>query len=413
MKSIQHTLRRRWWVVVLAPALVLLATLFALPEPAVDYQARAILFVPSGAGQEGGPGGANEAGRLAQQYTRLIPADQRIMQGVADSMGTDLATTQFQAAPRGDPRLVTRADQLLGRPESEAVAGRDAVILAVTEGVEQVDTVEQVDGVEQVEQNAIPPNFLQVISRDITAAEGSGQSSALGIAALIGGLVIGIGGAIALERSDVHVDDIDLAVRRTGVPGSDLDDMPDQSIVVLMRHWADLGSTNPVETALLGVERGGHTTTNTVARRLQRVQERAVNRPGGERGDSKTRSDSRTTRLDPDLLIRVGGAPGTIESGEWVAIDCSVTVLVVPRGTRLRSVEEATSALRQLDLGPTWLLLTDRRDLGGRTGGGARRDLARRVPTSGRPSEPPVDRVAPGDVIHAEVADVAEQEPSR
>jgi hypothetical protein len=368
MKSIRHTLGRRWWLIILAPALTLGATLFVLPEPVAEYQARAILFVPSGAGQDG-PGGANEAGRLAQQYTRLIPADQRIMQSVADAMGTDLATArsdlQLEAIP--DSSLVQIS--FSAGSEAEAIAGRDAVIVAVTEGVVEERPAPRspatngpaagdpaVDGPGSVDQNAIPPNFLQVISRDLTATEGSGRSSALALAALIGGIVVGIAGAIALERTDIRVDDIDLAVRRTGVPGSDLDEMPDQSVSVLLRHWADLGSTGLVCTALLGVERDRHATTAAAARRLQRVQESAMitSRRAGKRGTAKA------TPQDPELVIRVGGAPGTIESGEWVATDCPVTVLVVPRGTRLRSVEESTSALRQLDLGPTWLLLTDR-----------------------------------------------------
>ncbi len=368
MNSIQHTLRRRWWLIVLAPALVLGATLFVLPEPTAEYQATAILFVPSGAGQDG-PGGANEAGRLAQQYTRLIPADQRIMSSVADSLGTDLETARSNLELEAIPDSSLVEIRFSGDTESEAIAGRDAVIVAVVEGVVEArpaTTAPVTDGpptigpaesdVVMIDQNAIPLNFLQVISRDVTATEGTGGSAALAVAALIGGIVIGIAGAIALERADVRVDDIELAVHRTGVPGSDLDDMPDQSISVLVRHWADLGSTIPVNTALLGVERDRHATTNAAARRLQRVQQSTMStsRRDAEGGGAET------TKQDPDLVIRVGGAPGTTESGEWVATDCTVTVLVVPRGTRLRSVEEATSALRQLDLGPTWLLLTDR-----------------------------------------------------
>jgi capsular polysaccharide biosynthesis protein len=366
MKSIRHTLSRRWWLILLMPALTVGTTLFALPDPAAEYQASAILFVPSGAGQDG-PGGANEAGRLAQQYTQLIPADQRIMQSVADTVGTDVeaARSDLQLAAIPDSSLVEIT--FSADTESEAVAGRDAVVVAVTEGVfdEPSDTNASVgtdplldelleSSTAPTERNAIPPNFLQVISRDVTATEESRAPAALAVAALIGGIVIGIAGAIALERADVRVDDIELAVRRTGVPGSDLDDMPDQSVSVLLRHWADLGSSNRVDAALLGVERDRHATTTAAARRLQRVQEGGVST-----SPSAERSGVKSTR-DRHLEIRVGGAPGTIESGEWVATDCSVTVLVIQRGTRLRSVEDATSALRQLDLGPTWLLLTDR-----------------------------------------------------
>jgi hypothetical protein len=367
MKSIRHMLSRRLWIILLMPALTVGITLFALPEPAAEYRASATLFVPSGAGQDG-PGGANEAGRLAQQYTRLIPADQRIMQSVADTVGTDVGTARanLQLAAIPDSSLIEIT--FSGDTESEAVAGRDAVVVAVTAGV--VDQPPGIDASPAVgppedrlsesaaaptEQNAIPPNFLQVISRDVTATEGTGGSAAFALAALIGGIVIGIAGAVALERTDVRVDDIELAVRRTRVPGSDLDDMPDQSVSVLLRHWADLGSANRVEAALLGVERDRHATTNAAAQRLRRVRHGAIStsRQAAEHAGGKSNADR-------DLDIRVGGAPGTIESGEWVAADCTVTVLVVPRGTRLRSVEDAASALRQLDLGPTWLLLTDR-----------------------------------------------------
>ncbi len=367
MNSIRHTLARRWWLIVSVPAITLGATLFVLPEPAAEYQATAILFVPSGAGQDG-PGGANEAGRLAQQYTRLIPADERIMQSVADSTGIDLSTAksnlELQAIP--DSSLVEIS--FSGDTETEAVARRDALIVAVTEGVVDepptrnpplivgpADTDPLTEGT--VDRNAIPPNFLQVISHDVTTTTGSSGSTALAVAALIGGIVIGVAGAIALERTDVRVDGIDLAVRRTGVPGSDLDDMPDQSVSVLLRHWTDLGSGDRVDTALLGVERDHHGTTTAAAHRLQRVQ---ASTGGLRRQTTESGGATPPRHQDPQLAIRVGGAPGTIESGEWVATDCSVTVLVVPRGTRLRSVEEATSALRQLNLGPTWMLLTDR-----------------------------------------------------
>ncbi len=372
MKSIRHTLGRRWWLLVLAPALTLGATLFVLPEPTAEYQATAILFVPSGAGQDG-PGGANEAGRLAQQYTQLIPADQRIMRSVAESLDVDLATAHADLQLRVIPDSSLIEVSFSGDTEAEAIAGRDALVDAVTEGVvdEPLATNDPLTnpplvgpvtngpalaGATPTDRNAIPPDFLQVISRDVSATEGTSGSVALAVAALIGGIVIGVAGAIALERTDVRVDDIELAVRRTGVPGSDLDDMPDQSVAVLLRHWADHGSTNQVDTALLGVERDSHATTTSAARRLERVQQSAMgkSRRAGERPNAKT------SRQDPNLVIRVGGAPGTVESGEWVATDCTVTVLVVPRGTRLRNVDEATSALRQLDLGPTWLLLTDR-----------------------------------------------------
>ncbi len=386
MKSIRHTLARRWWLIGLVPALTVGTTLFALPEPTAEYQASAILFVPSGASQDG-PGGVNEASRLAQQYTQLIPADQRIMQSAADAMGTDVeaARSGLQLAAIPDSSLVEIT--FSGDTETEAVAGRDAVVVAVTEGVVDEEPLTGAPAgtgplmdellentAASTEQNAIPPNFLQVISRDVTATEGSGGSAALAVAALIGGVVIGIAGAIALERTDVRVDDIELAVRRTGVPGSDLDDMPDQSVSVLLRHWADLGSTNRVEAALLGVERDRHATTTAAAQRLQRVQRASIG--SGHRADGSAAK----TGGQRDLDIRTGGAPGTIESGEWVAADSNVTVLVVPRGTRLSSVEDATSALRQLDLGPTWLLLTDRA-----TRGDSITDSADRETSSGTP----------------------------
>lgn len=325
MSVISNTIRRRWWIIIICPVLALAAATLLVGPDEQGFAADVTLFVPSGAGTDG-PGSANEAGRLAQQYTRLIPADSRIVQVVASATGTtagDVRSRLDLIAVR-DSSLI-RATYTSDDP-AEALAALDALVGAVVGA----------DG----GQTSIPSGFLQVVDADTTAESVETGSATLFAAALLAGLVVGVGGAFALERTDVRVDHVDLAVRRTRVPGSDLDDMPDPSVAVLLRHWCDSG-TGP-RVALLGSEPGRLATTTAVAERLR---------------DISTSAQKKT----PDWVqmdLRPGGSPGSAEGGEWLAADASVIVLVIPKGSQLRRVAHAVDALRKLDLGPTWLIVT-------------------------------------------------------
>lgn len=330
--NLTRTILRRWWVIALAAGLAVTSAAFLtmVREPAQRYEVGAVLFVPP----DGETIGANDAVGLARLYTRLVPADDRIVGHVATQSG--LSTAEVRSAMT----IATVRDSSLlevgfaADDPDVARAGLDAMLAAVVDG----------DG----GQATIPTDLLQELSRDLDA-QGTGDGTWIILMAIVGGLVLAVGGVIALERSDVRVDAVEVVSERTGVPGSDLGGMPDHSVAVLLGHFEELCTTRPARIALLGATPGSQERAASVADHLLAAA------PG----------------LDVDLVT--GGAPGTVEGGEWIAADGEVVVLVVPRGARLTQVERAAASLRQLDLGPTWLLVADRTAGGGATLGGDER----------------------------------------
>ncbi|HSL59057.1 MAG TPA: hypothetical protein VK866_14525 [Acidimicrobiales bacterium] len=265
----------------------------------------------------------------------------RIVGHVADVTGTDPDDVRDRLDVLTiDTSSLLRVSITADDPDV-AVASIDALLDAVRFGVGG--------------QDSIPRLFLLPVSQDVEAEARQGGSSAGIVVAVVVGLLLGVLGAIGLERADVRVDAVDLAARRSGVPGSDLDELPDPSLVVLVRHWVESSDDRPCTVALLGVERAQHATTAAAANRLVDVSARHLRVVAND--DDPERSGP---VRDADLDVRLGGAPGTSEAGEWVAADRSHTVLVVPRGARLRDVDAAVQALRRLHLGPTWLLVTRR-----------------------------------------------------
>lgn len=325
--------RRRWWAVLIAPVLAGLVASTLVTESTTTYDAGATVLVPSGAGPDG-PGSANEAARLARQYTELIPADRAIMSVVADDLGVDIDEVRD-----GFELLVVRDSTLLEityRSDSpnEATAAIDALLGAIVRPAPAAAPTDPTPSVDDT--SSIPAGFLTVVDRDdVESSETDGQSG-LVLGAVLAGLAIGIGTAVALERSDVRIDDADSAVGHVGVPSSDLALVSDPALGVVVGHWLETNPPGPV--GLFGVTSDQRDTTSFAADRVRRVH---------------------ALRSDVPLDVRIGDRPGGTESGEWLAAECSVIVLVVPRGAKLDDLADAAATLRNLDMGPSWVLVTD------------------------------------------------------
>lgn len=346
MGAIVKAMRRRWWIVVLAPLLAALAAWVAVGGAEDSYRMDSVLFVPSGAGDDG-PGNAGESARLAAHYSELIPIADRIIVRVAETTGwtpDEVRESVSVTTLRGTSlmRLTVTGDD----PEAVA-AGLEAFVSSVTQGAGG--------------QTTIPVGFIVEVSSDDEVTSVGSTTVPLVLAAALAGLVLGVAAAVALERADVRADSVELVSRRTGVPGSDIDAMPDGSVLVLLRHWVESGASLPQTVALLGVEQNQLGTTTAVANRLADIARAEFDFIAAGASHAVAQGPS----SEVQLVLSVGGAPGTVEAGEWVAVDRQIVALVVPRGTSLAKVEAAVNALRQLELGPSWLLLTDRVRRGG------------------------------------------------
>lgn len=343
MSSVLPVLRRRWWVIAVSPALALAVAWALAGAPVTSWSIDAVVLVPSGADDEG-PGGASEASRLASDYAELIPRDDLIVEHVADEAGWSPEAVR-EALDVGRVANSALLELSLVRQDPSGMAeAAEALVDAVVLGAGG--------------QRSIPPLFLREVSVEDEPEESTSAALPTLVAATLAGLFLGVAAAVALERSDPRVDDAEIATRRTGVSGSNLDALPDESVLVLLRRWAESCTSFPQTIALLGVERDQLGTTTAAANRLAEVGSRSLDvvASAGDHLEPEPVELRNSIRLD----LAVGGAPGTVEAGEWIAADRELAVLVVPSGARLRDVEDATAALRQLDLGPAWVLVTHR-----------------------------------------------------
>lgn len=359
-------LARRSWVIVLVTVLVtLIAAALTIGKP-VTYSANAILLVSPGASATS-PGSAAEAQGLAITYSGLIPKDSAILHSVASVMkltkadvqndlsvtvvnGTSLLDIQFTAnSPRG------------------ALTGASTVAAAIT-GTPPAS-------------RAIPSGTVSTTDPPTSTTRHATKSLLVILVGLVLGFLLGIIAMIVWERADPRFDRAGQITGALNIPARSLRGLSEISSESLIERWRVLSKHHPARIALVAGVPGITGAVIELSHRLaqtsplnttfevaidSRVAMSSSPAPGlpiiDPNFDSKLRLKDANQHVEPssisDLVFLPSGNPGT-ESGEVVAQNADLAVLVVPRGARVREVREAFVLLRQIGVRPKWALLVD------------------------------------------------------
>jgi len=139
---------------------------------------------------------------------------------------------------------------------------------------------------------------------------------------------------IIWERADARFDKAGQITASLGVPARSLDSLNVDSAAAMLDHWKSSTERDDPKIALLSAVPGMNESTEGAGRRLG--------------------------HLAPDMQVLVGGAPGE-ENGDRVAQLADITVLLVPREARVRTVQQSRDYLEQLGIRPTWALMVSER----------------------------------------------------
>lgn len=318
--------RRRFLLVLLtAVAVAVLAYLLAVLRP-VTFTASSVLIVPSGAGGSG-PGQANEALRLATTYAELIPRDGDVLLEVASTLQVPIATARdnLTVTPLGGTALLQVS---YGASDSDqAVLASNTAAEAVVRGEATSDTV--------------PRGSVQLVSLATdqrVVATGGVTRYTLPIGYLIG-LALGAILAVAAERADRRVDNVDQLGAVLDVPVLDLETAPLARREALVRRWRDDGPEGAG--VLVGVAGADMAYQDVVATCYRLADGMPPDRVlVAEHGWEQLHD------LAPgDVLLVPAGAPGSGEPHEEVTTHAHVVALVVPLSAHRTVVSRSVSDL--------------------------------------------------------------------
>lgn len=326
--------RRRAWLVVLVTALVGAAVFGLARLERETYEATRVLYVPTIA-DEVDPLDAFEAQILAGAYAEIITEDDALRITVARAAGTTLDDVDDRLS------VVQVGDTALVEIRFGGAATADEAIGAMRALVAQLEAGT----------STIPAGHLVEVEGD-AGAEVSRRyfddAQLLGVAL---GLVLGLGIAFLIERSDRRADDAGSVTDATGIPAFDLDHATDGSAELLVQRWI---TTHPehqlVTAAFVPVPPRGRELAHRTATRFAELGGDDVGIDGVEDDPDAKRS---LLLVPVDVVGRDGAA-------ELTASVSDLAVLVVPRGTRTAHLEAAASALARLGRGPEWCLVVGR-----------------------------------------------------
>ncbi len=308
--------RRRWAVVVLAVVLGAVGAIAVGVALPAKYQSTTVLVVPSGAvSGVSGPGQASEADNLAATYAGLIPQDQTLQRiaAVAAGMSTaDAAQAMAVTVQSGSAILTLR---FTASTPKKALLGAEAVARAIT-GPSQGTP-------------AIPAGSLVLVALPQKAARSSASLLKSATLGTVLGLVLGLILAVAWERSDPRVDDLDdlrEVVEAPCWPG----ELAPGAATSLVYGWTRDADDEIVEVAFLHLGRPDGAAVSAC--------QAAIVEAGGDQVEVR------------DLDLRVGGPQGAVEPDQPV-------VLLVATGTKLDAVTTSVRKLSELRASVSWAFL--------------------------------------------------------
>ena len=312
--------RRGWVVVVVTILVVAVAVAIAGSRPA-KYSANSILLVNPGATATT-PGSAQDAQALAATYAELIPNDQSILNAVSSETGLSPAIIKA-----GTAVTVINGTSLLEIKFTNSSAA--TVPLVVNDMSQAITKTKPVT-------TSIPSGAFATIQGSGAITGGALAKSEIVLIGLILGILLGVIVVITWERADPRFDKPEQLTTQLGLPARALGSLNTESATALVERWKELADREEPTIALVSAVRGIEESVVVVGRRLELVAD--------------------------EMNLVACGAPGE-GSADILAHDADLTVLVVPRESRIRDVLRSRELLRQLGVQPSWALMVNVRGL--------------------------------------------------
>jgi capsular polysaccharide biosynthesis protein len=354
-------LRRRAPAIVAAVVLVTAAAIATASLRGGSYTAEAIMLVPSGS-RGGDPGRADEAAKLAATYALAIPQDARIRRTVATKLGVTTRQVRTHMFVANDANTALLRLRYTSASRQDAVTGAAAMSKAVLDRSAwrtikrgSLVLVRPPDPLTQKKAGLLTPTLI----------------------GLMFGIFLAIIIVIALERSDIRIDDSDALAAEVACPVSALDDERG-SLAAVVERWRQLlggGGEVAILPCTTGVRQGAREVAALLVKTGGAFMLDSRN-PSGTGNSSAAVSHSQEISPAP-LFLSLDDPPGS--GGENRALHADLTALVVAEGTPAADVRQAVELLHKFGVSPVWMFLVR-----SRTSSTRRRVIAPRVPVADR-----------------------------
>ena len=326
-----------------------LITIVRLPERAqttgevpFSHVAESVLLIPP-TGGGGGPGNAGEASNLATSYADLIPADRAIAQSLAQEIGRDPDVVEANISVTND--FNTTIVRLLFSDSDPAVALKGARYLA-----------ESVSGPVPVSAQIAPRSLTIVRLPSQVTSQAMGTKSVALLGAILGTL-LGFVLLLAWERSDPRIDDLETLVAELDCPTTSFEHVSDESKAALLDRWIALAGSEPAHVALLPVSANAEPAAIRTCDELVRVGSLTSRKISTPESSLSLQEAPSLTLQEAEIVLGLGGIPGSDRAGEGLAIHSDVSVLVVTKGTRIAELRRTLAVLEQYGVAPVWAVM--------------------------------------------------------
>jgi len=384
-----RVVRRRGLVVVLTLIIGAVAALGISRLSKVKYQSVALIVVA------GSPGTATGAAYLAATYAGFIPQDEVVQQALANAIGvTD--PKQYPSVGRNLVATIVTNSAILNltftaSSPQEAQRGLHALVSDLTLGVLQWKAKNQpilgcsVHYVASIAQTRPPNTTIKkatevqyycpltpaiplspasgyvVMVKDATAGLRSSPGSVkTGVLGGVLGLLLGLVLAVAWERSDPHIDDLDDLRSEVECPSWEGTLTPAAAMSVLA-HWRETVPAGQIQISIIAAGRCDPAAVAT----LQRTMQQAARNQG---------VGFHHVDLDGKSVL------------EGLDTQTPIVMLCVGQGTPLAELRDTVRRLRELGHAPDWAFLVRTAGIAARPRPPARPELADRPPVEAEPA---------------------------
>lgn len=319
------------------------------------WRADARLIVSSGAGPAGVS--ADNSNKIAATYADILSNDQKLIAVAAAAVHRPAATVRNNISVTNDQDTSVVRIRYKDSSAARAATGARAIAAAVTGSKPATPTIEA--------------NSLQTVSLPKLGTSSSAvadKRAAIPIGAGLG-LVLGLVLLIAWERSDPHVTRASDLSRQMGYPATPVDRLSEDAARALLERWAALSGREhgPVRVALLPANRSVEGATGEIADYLVQAgggrvgyEDRGAAYVYADQGNGNGSGRS-PHGADTDIVLVQAPPPGGAGGGEGVALECDLTVAVIPRAMKAANLRALSEDLADFGVVPAWALLTSGR----------------------------------------------------
>jgi hypothetical protein len=318
--------KRRFLLVLLCALAAAAALSYAAGNKTTHFSATGYFVVPSGGDTKRETA---DAARSAQNYASALALDSRFIAAVAGSAGID-------------PQEMSEGMRFGALP--------DSAVLAVTyqgQTRQEVSTFfaafNQVASSPTSATPTIVPGSLQQLKLPTTATEQSSLGSmALPLGAMLG-LALGIAVSILLERAHPRLDTVEDMRLVTPTPTIDLRTLSLPGAEALFENWKDQARSADASVVVAGLRGSSEWSVPLVTTALDAAQSTSAPDDGGR------------------VRLIAGRSLGEDGEAERLAQQADVSVLAVPVGAPLSTVQEGLDSLARFGKSASWILLVPKR----------------------------------------------------